>query len=100
MAFVKKLINETGIVLKKEFKKASDEFEYNGRTVPAQPDRWVVTVASSGNIDTTTGLDDLTILTYKVTEEEFKILKFLQKVKVSYEFSNSGNNKAVKLEII
>lgn len=85
---VKRVICEDGIVLSKVLKKATEEFKgQDGRVVPAQPERYVAKIASSYKIEDGTGLEEVTILDYKVSEELFKKLKFLQRVEVSYEFS-------------
>ena len=42
---IKRMIRENGVVLEKIFKEATDEFKASdGRVVPAQPDRYILTL--------------------------------------------------------
>ena len=101
MANVIRPISENGVVLSTEFKKAIESFkDKDGNVIPAQPNRWVAKVASSYTCDKKTGLEKPTILDYKIDEETFNKLKFLDEVKVIYEMSTSGTNKPVSLTII
>lgn len=85
---VKRIIVENGIILSKILKKATNEFKgQDGNIVPAQPERYVLKVASSFKIDQETGFEDVTILDYKVDESLFNTMKFMDKVEVTYEFS-------------
>lgn len=101
MAIVKKLITEIGVVLKKEYKKETQEFTgQDGKKVPAQPERWVISVASSASIDKVEGLSDLTVLDYKVDKSVFDNVSYLDNVRVQYQFANNGSCSAIKLELI
>lgn len=101
MAIVKKLITEIGVVLKKEYKKETQAFTgQDGRKVEAQPERWVITVASSSSIDKVEGLSDLTVLDYRVDKSVFDNVSYLDNVRVQYQFANNGSCKAEKLELI
>ena len=88
---VKRLIVDTGIVLSKEYKEASDEWvNAEGRKVDAQPERFLVTCASGEAVSEDEGLRNCYVDTYKVSREEFQKIKYLQKVKCTYEFSSYG----------
>lgn len=96
----KRKIVEEGIVLSKEFKAATQEFTNSeGKVIPAAPDRYIVKVASSGNITKENGLEDTTILEYKVDKAIFETLGYLSKVRVSYNFS-SYRMEPLSLEVI
>lgn len=98
MANIKRPVTERGVVLSKTFKKAISEFKTSdGNVVPAQPDRFVVTVASSYACTKDEGLCEPTILDYKVTQDVFAKLKYLSEVEVTFELSTSGSNKAIEL---
>ena len=101
MANIVRPISERGIVLSKEFKKAMDSFKASdGSIIPAQPDRYVVKVASGYACTKDMGLANPTILDYKVEKELFDKLVYLQEVEVIYEMSTGGTNKAVSLKIM
>ena len=100
MANIIRPIKERGVVLSKEFKKATSEFSVNGSIVPPQPDRYVVKVASSYDCNKETGLDKPNILDYKVEKEIFDKITYLAEVEVMYEMSSSGINKPVSLKLI
>ncbi len=98
MANVKRPIVEKGIVLCKEFKKATEAFKaQDGSFVPEQPDRYIVKVASSYSITKDNGLEQANILDYKVDKDIFEKLQYLSKVEVMYEMSNGGTNKPLSL---
>lgn len=100
MANIKRPIVEDGIVISKVFKEAMESFTgKDGSVVPAQPDRFVILVASSYSCSDKDGLESPTILEYKVSKEIFDKVKFLSKVQVKYEISNSGTSKAIELTI-
>lgn len=85
---VKRIINEQGIVLSKYMKKATDGFKaQDGRIIAAQPDRYFVKVASSYKIDEVNGLEEVTILDYKVDATNYNKFKYQQTVNVAYEFN-------------
>lgn len=91
MANIKKVINENGIVLAKVFIEAKKEWESrDGRKFDAQPEKFIVTVASGENISPDTGIDNCLVQDYQVTREEFQKFKYLQVVNVEYEFSTYG----------
>lgn len=101
MANIIRPIKERGVVLSKEFKEATSEFKTKeGNVIPAQPDRYVVKVASSYDCTKETGLDKPNILDYKVEKEVFDKLTYLTEVEVMYEMSSSGINKPVSLKQI
>lgn len=101
MANIVRPIMERGIVLSKEFKKATESFKAtDGSIIPAQPDRFVVKVASAYACTKDMGLANPTIIDYKVEKEVFDRLTYLQEVEVVFELSSSGTNKPVSLKIV
>ena len=101
MANIVRPIKERGVVLSKEFKAATSEFKTkDGSVIPAQPDRYVVKAASSYDCDKEKGLDNPTILDYKVEKEVFDKITYLAEVEVMYEMSSSGTNKPISLKLI
>mgnify|MGYP004457108107 CR=1 FL=1 len=91
MATIKRLINEEGIVLSKNYSEARDPWtKSDGTEVAAQPEKYEVLVASGEKVSNDTGFQNCVVQTYKVSREEFQALKYLQKVMVSYEFSTYG----------
>ena len=93
-------VQESGIVIAKEFKKAMESFTgSDGRVVPAQPDRYVVTAVSSYEFSQEEGYKNPAILDYKVEKEVFEKIKFGTKVVVVYEMSNSNSPKPISLTI-
>lgn len=99
----KRIVREEGVVICKKFKEKTDAFSIteNGRAkeIPAQPDRYLVTVASSYNVNQDIGLEDANIFEYKVSKEIFETLKYLSKVRVSYEM-NSNRCVPMSVELI
>lgn len=97
---IKRRVREEGVVLSKEFKAATESWtDKNGRTVPAQPDRYVVKVASGCTIDKINGIDSPTILDYKVEEKEFDNFKYLDKVVCLFEISTFGEGSATPVSL-
>lgn len=96
----KRTIVEQGVVLSKIIKDATNQFtSKDGSIVPAQPIRYVVTVASSSKVDKEFGLKDPVILEFKVDEVFFAKLKYLSPVQTEYEYSANGP-KAISLGIL
>lgn len=101
MANIVRPVMERGIVLSKEFKKATESFKTSdGSLIPAQPDRYVVKVASAYACTKDMGLNNPTIIDYKVEKEVFDKLVYLQEVEVIFELSTSGASKPVSLKIL
>ena len=97
MATIKRLINEEGIVLSKNYSEAKDSWtKSDGTEVAAQPEKYDVLVASGEKISTDTGIQNCVVLAYKVSREEFQNFKYLQRVSVSYEFS-TFNTKPISV---
>lgn len=100
MANFRRTIMEEGLVISKTIKEATMEFtSKDGRVVPAQPRRFIVQVASSATWDKDMGLVDPVILEFKVDDILFNKLKFLNRVKTEYEYTNNGA-KAVSIGLI
>lgn len=100
MALKSRPIQEEGVVLSKEFKKASEGFTASdGHVVPAQPDRYIVTVASSYQFTADMGFVNPAVLEYKVEKELFDKLKYGTKVLVLYEMSNGNTPKPLSLQL-
>ena len=96
----KRKIVEDGIVLSKEFKPATQEFTNSeGRKVEAAPDRYVVTVASGESISNDKGMENVTVLNYKVDREVFMKVCYLTKVKATYNFT-SYRLEPVSIELL
>ena len=97
---ISRMISEKGLVLEKIFKKATDAFTgSDGRSVAAQPDRYILKAVSGENFNEVDGFKQSTILEYKVDKATFENAKFNSKVLVRYEVSNYGA-KADSLELI
>lgn len=85
----KRKIVEEGIVLSKVFKPKTNEFvNSEGKTVPASPDRYIITAVSGEKFDKDTGFEGAQILDYKVEKAIFEKLKALDEVVVAYDFSS------------
>ena len=98
MANIKRPVMEKGIVLSKEFREKMESFKgSDGQLVPEQPDRYIVTVASSYDCSKENGMTQPQILQYKVDKDIYEKLNYLSKVEVVYELSTSGTNKPVSL---
>ena len=88
---VKRNVKENGVVIAKEMKKATNEFKDNtGKTVPAQPDRYFLSVASSDNFDPVNGYVNPAIKDYRVDEKTFAKVKYLCPVRVTLEITEYG----------
>ena len=82
-----KLLKEEGFVLGKEIKKATEEFtSRDGRTFPAQPERYIVTVVVSALVDANMGMSYMTKMDIKVDRDLFNKLRYLQKIEAIYEY--------------
>ena len=70
MAAIKKTFKEIGLLLSKEFKPATKEIEMkeNGVTniIPAQQDRYILKICTSGNIDDFDGMDTPSFVEFKI----------------------------------
>jgi len=96
---VKRNVREEGVVVAKEFKKATNEFkDATGRTVPPQPDRWFVSVVSSDNFSQEMGFENPAIKDFKIDEPTWNKIKYLSPVKVTLEVTEYGV-KPVKNEL-
>jgi len=100
MANIRRPIVEDGIVISKVLKPAMESFVgADGKRVEALPERFVVQVVSSYKCTEKDGFENPTILDYKVTKDIFEKVKYLSKVQVMYEISNSGSQKALELTL-
>lgn len=82
-----KLLKEEGFVLGKEIRKATEEFTgRDGRVVPAQPERYIVTVIVSSMVDNNNGMKYITKFDVRVEKTLFDKLKYLQKIEAVYEY--------------
>ena len=117
MAVVKKVFKEEGILIVKEFIGGSEEKEYteNGvkKVIPAQPDRYIVKIVSSEDIEDGLGMITPSYAEYTLNSgaefvsnknvkiatnediEMFSKLKYLDKVYVKLEMSTSGTFKII-----
>lgn len=95
---LKRTIKEYGIVISKECKEASSEWEKDGKIIPAQPERFIVKVASGEEIQELNGITNVNIMEYRVSKEEFKNFKYLSPIVATYEFSTYGV-KAISLAL-
>lgn len=97
---IKRMIMEKGMVLEKIFKKATDAFTgSDGRSVAAQPDRYILKCISGEDFSEVDGYSQSTVLEYKVDKATFDKAKFGTNALVKYEVSNYGA-KADSLELI
>lgn len=97
---VKRMINENGIVLEKILKKASEAFtSSDGKSVSAQPERYILKCVSGEKFSKVDGYCNSTILDYKVDKATFDKANFGSNISVKYELSNYGP-KADSAELI
>lgn len=97
---IKRMINENGVVLERIFKEATEAFtSSDGRTVPAQPNRYVLKCVSGEKFSKVDGYANSTVLEYKVDKATFDKAQFGTNVCVRYELSNYGP-KADSVELI
>lgn len=88
---VKRMISEDGVVLEKIFKKATDAFTASdGRTIGAQPDRYVLKCVSGETFSKDTGFGNPTVLEYKTDKATFDKCVAYSPVNVTYEMSSFG----------
>ena len=92
-----KIIRESGIVLGKEIKAATDSFVSNGQVVEARPERPTVVVAC-GEVRGDDGIPDVLIARFTVEMDIYEELKYLDRVEVTYQYN--GENKVKPIEII
>lgn len=92
----KKLIKEEGFVLSREIKEATEEFKgQDGRVVPAQPKRFMVTVVTSSFVDKNDGMAYMTFHKPAVVEEKiYEKLTYRTPVVVIYEYIPGQNGGA------
>lgn len=117
MAIIKKTFKESGIVVGKEIKEASDEIKFmeNGKekVIPAQPMRYIVKIVSSEDVDDKNGMATPSYVEFtlnsgssfvnntnaKIASNEdvelFNKLKYLDKILVKLEMTTSGSFKMV-----
>ena len=91
-----KKIRESGIVLGKIIKPATEGFVSNGKVIPAMPERPTVMVAC-GEIDGDNGIQDIVLARFVVEMEQYNRLKYGDTVEVAYEYN--GENKVKPVEI-
>ena len=91
-----KKIREQGIVLSKVIKPATERFIINEKVIEAKPERPTILVAC-GEFDGDNGIQDLVLVPYVVTREEYDRYKFMDEVTAAYEYS--GDNKAKPVEL-
>jgi len=88
---IKKTFKEEGIVLYKEFRKATESFTTtDGGTIPATADRWIVGVICSENFCTDHGFTDRITSEFHVPEADFVLYKFGTKIKAKFEMTDRG----------
>lgn len=117
MAIIKKTFKESGIVVGKEIKEASEEIKFmeNGKekVIPAQPMRYIVKIVSSEDVDEKNGMATPSYVEFtlnsgspfvnnvnaKIASNEdvelFNKLKYLDKILVKLEMTTSGSFKMV-----
>lgn len=84
----KRPIVEEGVVLQKYISKGRKAGEYNGVAYEAKDPTPTVRVASSYLINED-GMADFVVLDYEVSEDMYKKLRYLSKVKVMYVLSST-----------
>lgn len=97
----KKLIKECGFVLGREIRKATEEFvSRDGKTVPARPQRYVVTVITSSLVDEFDGMSYMTKMDIEVDVDTYKVCTYKTDVEVIFEYvvtQNGGVSKPIRL---
>lgn len=105
-----RILIEEGIIIKKEFKNATEPGEFNGRKYEGKPDRYVITTLSAPVIDVTMGCQtynvngELTsatpvILDFEISvdrKKEYEAYKFGDKVNVRYTYRNVNGQEIFK----
>lgn len=88
---VKKTFREEGIVLYREFKKATNEFQdATGKTVQAQPNRWVVGAIFSENFDKENGFLNHFSAEFRVPDQDAEKYTYGAKVVGKFEMTQYG----------
>ncbi len=101
MAYVKKPIKEEGIIISKFIKKATSEWtDKDGRFVAAQPEKKMLTIVSSCEIDKNLGFDGPTLQSYEVDAEVFQKAKIYGHCRVKFYMDNAGKLSADSVELI
>lgn len=105
-----RLMIEEGVIIKKEYKKATEQFENEGRLIPAKPERFAITTLSAPVIDANMGCQTYNsngelvavnpiILDFEMPIEkkkDYEAIKFGDKVKVRYTYRNYNGKEMFK----
>jgi hypothetical protein len=97
----KRIVKERGEVWKKYIKSATNEFKgIDGRIIPAQPEKLIAVVISTGKVDKVMGCETIALNEYVVDKHIFDKLIFKSPVEATIEVGGTNGDKVLSLEIV